>query len=144
MVPAGPRTGPGRSAPGRGRAAPHPFAGGTRARTHSLDDPPGMSASAVTLHHLASEVGAGDIVDQIWFDLPDDVTATGLYERISHLQSELLVRHIDDLLAGTAPRSPQSGHVSVWPPRRPSDGCLDLTASGTDVDRMVRALADPY
>src|SRR5699024_4126005 len=41
-------------------------------------------------------------------------------------------------------RSPQSGHVSVWPPRRPSDGCLDLTASGTDVDRMVRALADPY
>src|SRR5699024_9063432 len=104
----------------------------------------GMSASAVTLHHLASEVGAGDIVDQIWFDLPDDVTATGLYERISHLQSELLVRHIDDLLAGTAPRSPQSGHVSVWPPRRPSDGCLDLTASGTDVDRMVRALADPY
>ena len=104
----------------------------------------GMSASAVTLHHLAAEAGAGDVVDQIWFDLPDDVTATGLYERISHLQSELLVRHIDDLLAGTAPRSPQSGHVSVWPQRRPSDGRLDLTASGTDVDRMVRALADPY
>src|SRR5699024_11502349 len=76
--------------------------------------------------------------------LPDDVTTTGLYERTSNLQSELLVRHIDDLLAGTAPRSPQSGHASVWPQRRPSDGRLDLTASGTDVDRMVRALADPY
>src|SRR5699024_4103765 len=36
----------------------------------------GMSASAVTLHHLAAEAGAGDVVDQIWFDLPDDVTAT--------------------------------------------------------------------
>lgn len=104
----------------------------------------GMRTSAVTLHHLASEVGTGDIVDQVRFDVPDDITATGLYERVAHLQGELLVRHLDGLLSGTAPRRPQSGHASVWPRRRPSDGRLDLTASGVDVDRMVRALADPY
>ncbi|MEU0241461.1 formyltransferase family protein [Nocardiopsis sp. NPDC006198] len=103
-----------------------------------------MRSSAVTLFHLEREPGTGDIVDQSWFDVPADATATGLYERVGHLQSELLVRHLDDLLEGSAPRRPQSGHASVWPTRRPSDGHLDLTAAGSDVDRMVRALASPY
>ncbi|WP_116248606.1 methionyl-tRNA formyltransferase [Nocardiopsis sp. FIRDI 009] len=103
-----------------------------------------MRASAVTLFHLNHEADSGDIVDQLWFDVAPDVTATGLYERVAHLQAELLVRHLDGLLDGTAPRRPQTGHVSVWPRRRPCDGLLDFTASGADVDRMVRALADPY
>lgn len=103
-----------------------------------------MRSSAVTLFHLAREADAGDIVDRTWFDVAADVTATGLYERIGHLQSELLVRNLDALLEERAPRRPQSGHVSVWPRRRPSDGRLDLTAAGRDVDRMVRALAEPY
>jgi len=103
-----------------------------------------MRSSAVTLFHLAREAGTGDIVDQSWFDLPGDINATGLYERVGRLQSELLVRHMDALLEGTAPRRPQTGHASVWPSRRPSDGQLDLAAAGSDVDRMVRALAAPY
>ncbi|WP_026127392.1 methionyl-tRNA formyltransferase [Nocardiopsis lucentensis] len=103
-----------------------------------------MRSSAVTLFHLNHEADSGDIVDQLWFDVAPDVTATGLYDRVARLQAELLVRHLDDLLDGTAPRRPQTGHVSVWPRRRPCDGLLDFTASGADVDRMVRALADPY
>ncbi|WP_150243143.1 methionyl-tRNA formyltransferase [Nocardiopsis quinghaiensis] len=103
----------------------------------------GMRSSAVTLFHLEGETG-GDIVDQAWFDVEPDATATGLYERVGRLKSELLVRHLDGLLEGSAPRRPQTGHTSVWPRRRPSDGQIDLTASGGDVDRMVRALADPY
>lgn len=104
----------------------------------------GMRSSAVTLFHLDSGMCTGDVVDQSWFDLEPDITATGLYGRVARLQSELLVRHLDGLLAGTAPRRRQSGHASVWPLRRPSDGRIDFTASGTDVDRLVRALADPY
>lgn len=104
----------------------------------------GMGSSAVTLFHLESEPHTGDIIDQAWFDVAPDITATGLYERVGHLQGELLIRHVDALLDGTAPRRPQVGHASVWPYRRPSDGRLDLTAAGRDVDRMVRALADPY
>lgn len=104
----------------------------------------GMRSSAVTLFHLDGEPGNGDIVDQHWFDVAPDVTATGLYERVGRIQAELLVRHLDDLLEGSAPRRAQSGHPSVWPPRRPSDGLLDLTAAGREVDRMVRALAAPY
>nr|WP_150254563.1 formyltransferase family protein [Nocardiopsis deserti] len=103
-----------------------------------------MRSSAVTLFHLDGEEHSGDIVDQAWFDVAPDATAAGLYERVGHLQADLLVRHVEGLLEGTAPRRPQSGHASVWPRRRPSDGHLDLTASGSDVDRMVRALAEPY
>ncbi|GHD20350.1 methionyl-tRNA formyltransferase [Nocardiopsis kunsanensis] len=104
----------------------------------------GMRSSAVTLHHLDGEPGNGDVVDQHWFDLAPDVTATALYERVGHLQTGLLVQHLEGLLEGSAPRRRQSGHPSVWPSRRPSDGRLDLTAAGRDVDRMVRALAAPY
>ncbi len=103
-----------------------------------------MRSSAVTLFHIEGEEHSGDIVDQAWFDVAPDATAAGLYERVGLLQAELLVRHVEGLLEGTAPRRPQSGHASVWPRRRPSDGHLDLTASGNDVDRMVRALAEPY
>ncbi|MFI6576281.1 methionyl-tRNA formyltransferase [Nocardiopsis sp. NPDC050513] len=103
-----------------------------------------MRSSAVTLFHLDPGSESGDIVDQLWFDVAPDVTATALYERVSWLQAELLIRHLDGLLDGTAPRRPQTGHVSVWPRRRPCDGHLDFAASGADVDRMVRALADPY
>ncbi len=103
-----------------------------------------MRSSAVTLFHIEGEEHSGDIVDQAWFDVAPDATAAGLYQRVGLLQAELLVRHVEGLLEGTAPRRPQSGHASVWPRRRPSDGHLDLTASGSDVDRMVRALAEPY
>ncbi|MFE3456934.1 methionyl-tRNA formyltransferase [Nocardiopsis aegyptia] len=101
-------------------------------------------ASAVTLLHLDAEPETGDIIDQTWFDLAPDVTATHLYSMVARLQSDLLVRHLDDVLAGTAPRRRQTGHASVWPRRRPSDGHLDFGAAGRDVDRMVRALAEPY
>ncbi|RKS09502.1 methionyl-tRNA formyltransferase [Nocardiopsis sp. Huas11] len=104
----------------------------------------GFRASAVTLFHLESEPETGDIIDQVWFDLAPDVTATCLYATVARMQSDLLVRHLDDVLAGTAPRRRQTGHASSWPRRRPSDGHLDFTAPGRDVDRMVRALADPY
>lgn len=103
-----------------------------------------MRSSAVTLLHLEEEEQRGDIVDQTWFDVAPDETATGLYERVGRLQAQLLAQHLEALLEGTAPRRPQTGHVSQWPLRRPSDGHLDFTASGRDVDRMVRALADPY
>jgi methionyl-tRNA formyltransferase len=103
-----------------------------------------MRSSAVTLFHLEDEPETGDIIDQAWFDLPPDVTATGLYGMVSRLQADLLARHLEGVLAGTAPRRPQRGHASVWPRRRPSDGHLDFAAAGRDVDRMVRALADPY
>ncbi|MFE1170142.1 methionyl-tRNA formyltransferase [Nocardiopsis sp. NPDC058789] len=103
-----------------------------------------MRSSAVTLFHLTREAFSGDVVDRIWFDVAEDVTASGLYDRTGHLQSELLVRNLDALLEGNAPRRPQRGHGSEWPRRRPSDGHLDLAAAGRDVDRMVRALADPY
>ncbi|CAL9383640.1 Bifunctional polymyxin resistance protein ArnA [Nocardiopsis dassonvillei] len=103
-----------------------------------------MRASAVTLLHLDGGDGTGDIVDQAWFDVEPDITATGLYDRVARRQAELLTARIDELLAGTAPRRPQRGHASVWPRRRPSDGRIDFTASGRDVDRLVRALAHPY
>ncbi|MFE6304599.1 methionyl-tRNA formyltransferase [Nocardiopsis sp. NPDC057823] len=103
-----------------------------------------MRASAVTLLHLDGGGDTGDIIDQAWFDVEPDITATGLYDRVARRQAEMLAARIDDLLAGTAPRRPQRGHASVWPRRRPSDGRIDFTASGRDVDRLVRALADPY
>ena len=103
-----------------------------------------MRAGAVTLLHLDGEGDTGDIIDQAWFDIEPDLTATGLYDRVARRQAEVLAARIDDLLAGTAPRRPQRGHVSAWPPLRPSDGRIDFTASGCDVDRLVRALADPY
>ncbi|MGW9349449.1 methionyl-tRNA formyltransferase [Nocardiopsis flavescens] len=103
-----------------------------------------MRASAVTLLRLDGGECTGDIVDQAWFDVEPDITASGLYDRVARRQAELLTARIDDLLAGTAPRRPQRGHASVWPRRRPSDGRLDFTASGRDVDRLVRALAHPY
>lgn len=103
-----------------------------------------MRASAVSLFHMAHKPHLGDIIDQVWFDIEPEATATGLYRQVAGLQAHLLAEHLPGVLAGTAPRRRQAGQASAWPRRRPCDGHIDWSDSGQEVFRLVRALADPY
>ncbi|MFL1446091.1 formyltransferase family protein, partial [Nocardiopsis protaetiae] len=49
-----------------------------------------MRSSAVTLFHLDGGGDTGDIIDQAWFDVEPDLTATGLYDRVARRQAEML------------------------------------------------------
>lgn len=103
-----------------------------------------MRSSAVSLYYLDAGVDSGDLIAQTWFLIEDRATATQLYRKIGELQANMLATHLPTILVGNAPRATQTGPTSRWPRRTPSDGLIDWTCSGVRVDRMVRALTDPY
>ncbi|MDE1173468.1 MAG: formyltransferase family protein [Parvibaculaceae bacterium] len=68
----------------------------------------GETRVGVTLHVMTGRADAGDIVDQEAVAVAPDETAGEVAPRLAQAAAKLLARRTDDLLAGTAPRTPQN------------------------------------
>lgn len=94
---------------------------------------------------LAEGVDAGDVIDQVAFDItPWDSCAT-LYERVAESNRAMILRVLPRLAAGERPgaRQPADGHP-VLPRRRPADGAIDWSRGSGAVYDFIRALTHPY
>src|SRR5207245_10565150 len=89
----------------------------------------GERRTGVTLHHMAGEADAGDIVAQQAIDIEPDDTAYTLYKRMVKIGVELLLDAYPGVLAGTAQRIPQDpARATVFPRRRPEDRSEEHTS----------------
>lgn len=105
----------------------------------------GEAWSGVTLHHMVASADAGDIVGQERIAVGPDETALELYTRLNAAADRVLDRHLDDLLRGTAPRTPQDhAQATVFGGRRPADGLVDWSWPARRVHDLVRAVAPPW
>lgn len=105
----------------------------------------GLKRSAVTLLFLDEDVDSGDIIDQEEFEVEAEDDASTLYQKIARLHERLLLRHIEAMLAGKAPRRRQDdSQATYWPRRRPDDGRIDWTRPAGEVYNWVRGLTHPY
>jgi UDP-4-amino-4-deoxy-L-arabinose formyltransferase/UDP-glucuronic acid dehydrogenase (UDP-4-keto-hexauronic acid decarboxylating) len=105
----------------------------------------GELRTGVTLHHMAADADAGDIVAQRTIDIEPDDAAIALYERMTKIGVELLVDAYPAVLAGTAPRVPQDAARATTMPRcRPEDGRIDWAWPAARIFNVIRALAEPY
>ncbi len=106
----------------------------------------GEAETGVSLFYLTSTgVDNGDIVGQIAIPIAEDETAYDVYRRTSRASVELLNAHLDALLKGVAPRTPQDERAATYTcARTPEDGLIDWSRGTRAIHNLVRGLAHPY
>ena len=105
----------------------------------------GEKTTGVTLHHMVKRADAGDIVDQEAVPIGPDDTAQEVFSKCVTAARLVLLRQIDALTAGTAPRRAQDeSQATYFGGRRPEDGQIDWTQSAENIYNLIRALTQPY
>ena len=105
----------------------------------------GERETGVTLHHMAPEADAGDIIAQATVPIGPDDTAFVVYRRMIGAAEALLADTYPLIVAGTAPRRPQDHRAAtVFGARRPEDGRIDWPWPASRIHNLVRAVTHPY
>jgi len=106
----------------------------------------GLARTGVTLFEIVdASADSGAIVGQLAIDIAPDETATTLFTRIADAHVELIRRLVPQLLARSAPRTPQDPRrSSAWPKRTPADGIIDWETRAAYLHDWVRAQTRPY
>lgn len=105
----------------------------------------GAEKTGITLHKMAPQVDAGDIVGQITTPISCTDTAHTVMQRITPMASELIRTFWDDMIQNTVFATPQDiTHSPVYPRRTPADGEIDFRMQAHDIYNLVRGVTYPY
>ena len=105
-----------------------------------------LPESGLTFFYMAEGTDDGDILDQTRFDISSNDDASTLYEKITTLGKNMLIKNLPLLENGKAKRIKQdnSKFIEYWPKRTPEDGKIDWCKDGKDVYALIRATTHPY
>jgi len=104
----------------------------------------GLKRTGVTTMFMDQGLDTGDIILQEATELGPQETAGSLARRLAQMGAGLLVRTLDLVSRGQAPRRPQDHQrASYAPMMKKSDGKLDWSLSAPELDCRVRGL-DPW
>ena len=92
--------------------------------------------TGVTIMHMATELDAGDIIDQVSTPIDPDETVEAVHDRLAALGGELLVKVVGEIAAGTAKRTPQDHEKATLAPM------LSRALSPIDWTRPAKAIHD--
>lgn len=105
----------------------------------------GERETGSTLFWLDEGVDSGDILLQRRFPVDPDETARTLYDKHLDALATMLPESVRLVAQGAAPRAPQDHAHATWcAKRRPEDGLIDWRAPAAEVDRLIRAVGEPY
>jgi UDP-4-amino-4-deoxy-L-arabinose formyltransferase / UDP-glucuronic acid dehydrogenase (UDP-4-keto-hexauronic acid decarboxylating) len=105
----------------------------------------GEEETGVTLHHMAPEPDAGDIVSQRRVAISSNDTARSLHDRLAQASAEMLDEVLPSVKDGNAPRRAQdNSKATYYGGRRPEDGEIDWSLPAAEVRNLVRAVTQPY
>ena len=104
----------------------------------------GEPCTAITIHTLVPGLDAGGILYQRLVPILDGDTVTDLYERLNELQRRALADAVQRRLGGDEGAPQDEARASYGCTRLPEDGEIDWSAPTLAIDRLVRALTDPY
>lgn len=104
----------------------------------------GDAETGVTVIHMTPRIDAGPTLAQACTPIGTDETAVDLERRLAELGAPLVMRAIDDLVAGRISPLPQDP-AQASPARRlrKTDGAIDWTRSAAAIRNQIRAL-DPW
>lgn len=101
----------------------------------------GDAVTGVTIMHMASELDAGDIIDQVSTPIDPDETVEAVHDRLAVLGGKLLVKVVAELEAGTAKRTPQDPAQVTYAPMLSRElSPIDWTQSARTIHNKIRGL----
>lgn len=102
----------------------------------------GEKSFGVTVMHLSRELDAGDIVLQEPVSVAPDLDGGQVSDLHARAGGGLLVRALDLLAAGTAPRVPQDARNATWAPKlTPEDERITWEMPAEEIVNRFRALS---
>ena len=101
--------------------------------------------TAGSLFWLGKGADDGDLIDQHYFHVASDETARTLYDGHQMALHIMLDRTLAKLASGYLPRQPQDERYATWATKRTAaDGLIDWHRPAADIERLVRAVGEPY
>ena len=101
----------------------------------------GDAETGVTIMHMATELDAGDIIDQVSTPIDPDETVEAVHDRLAALGGELLVKVVGEIAAGTAKRTPQDHEKATLAPMLSRAlSPIDWTRPAKAIHNQVRGL----
>ena len=105
----------------------------------------GATETGATLHEMVAKPDAGAIIDQLAVPILPDDTGRDVFDKVTVAAEQVLWRSLPALIAGTAPRLPNSiEQGSYFGGRKPEDGRIDWQRPAAEVYNLIRAVAPPY
>ncbi|CAQ83969.1 MULTISPECIES: bifunctional UDP-4-amino-4-deoxy-L-arabinose formyltransferase/UDP-glucuronic acid oxidase ArnA [Photorhabdus] len=105
----------------------------------------GETETGVTLHKMVLKPDAGDIIAQHKVAITETDTSLILHGKIRKAAEELLDQVLPQINAGTYTSTPQDQSQATYFGRRTAaDGEIDWSKSATEINNLIRAVAEPY
>ena len=104
----------------------------------------GEAETAITIHTMVPGLDAGRILRQETVSIESTDTVTDLYRKLNGRQRVLLGDAVADCLAGMPGAEQDEAAATYACTRVPADGEIDWSLPTEAIDRLVRALTDPY
>ena len=94
--------------------------------------------------HLDKGADSGGLVTTTKFDITDRDTIRTMYYKLIMAAEEMFDDILLDGIADGFDVEPQRGEPTFYPKRRPEDGAINWEDPTKVIDRLVRAVAEPY
>ena len=104
----------------------------------------GEQEAAITIHSIAPDVDAGNILFQKIIKIGPDDTVGQVYARLNEIQQEILATTIARHLDGYSGQPQNEAESTYGCSRVPADGEIDWSEPTERIYALVRALSPPY
>ena len=101
----------------------------------------GEKKSGVTTMYMAEGLDTGDMILKDELDIPEDMTGSQLHDRLAEMGGRLIVRTLEEIANGTAPRIPQQGDTCYAARILKEELLLDFTKPAVQVRDFIRAMS---
>ncbi len=101
----------------------------------------GEKKTGVTTMYMAKGLDTGDMILREELDIPEDMTGSELHDRLSEMGGRLIVRTLEEVSGGTAPRIPQEGDTCYASMISKEELLLDFTKPAEQVRDFIRAMS---
>lgn len=102
----------------------------------------GETETGVTIMHMAQELDAGDIIDQIRTPIDPDESVESVHDRLAELGGKILVEVVEKIANGTAARTPQDSTQATYAPMLSRElSNIDWTQPAKAIHDKIRGLS---
>lgn len=102
----------------------------------------GDPKTGMSVMYMDEGLDTGDVLLEESLDIGPQETTGELHDRLAALAAPCLLRALDFVQAGNAPRTPQNAETATYAPKlKKSDGFLDWRKPSSDLARRVRGMS---